>query len=63
MREAYRLQKNELQEQLKNKQKFLAVFFIYTGNELPEYDLISKKTGSALIRLLKIVDEDNPADT
>ena len=63
MREAYRLQKNELQEQLKNRQKYLAVFFIYTGNELPEYDLVFKKMGSALIRLLKTVHEDNPADT
>ena len=63
MREAYRLQKNELQVQLKQKQKQLAVFFIYTGNELPEYDLIFKKTGSALIRLLKTVHEDNLADT
>ena len=44
MREAYRLQKNELQVRLKQKQKQLAVFFIYTGNELPEYDLIFKKT-------------------
>ncbi len=62
MREAYRLQKNELQGQLKQQQKQLAVFFIYTGNELPEYDLIFKKTGSALIRLIKIVNENNPAD-
>ena len=63
MREAYRLQKNELQEQLKNRQKYLAIFFIYTGNELPEYDLVFKKMGSALIRLLKTVHEDNLADT
>ena len=59
MREAYRLQKNELQEQLKEQQKHLAVFFIYVGNELPEYQFIVNKIGNVLSRLLKITDENN----
>ena len=63
MREAYRLQRNELNEELKRHQKQLLVFFIYTGNELPEYQLIFNKTGSALNRLLKIVHENSLADT
>jgi len=63
MREAYRLQRNELGEQLKKHQKQMIVFFIYTGNELPEYEFIFEKTGSALNRLLKIVHENSLADT
>lgn len=63
MREAYRLQKNKLKEQLEQQQKQLAVFFVYTGNELPDYDLIFKKTGSALTRLIKITHENDLADT
>lgn len=63
MREAYRLQKNELREQLKKQKKQLAVFFIYTGNELPDYDLVFKKTNSALARLIKTAHETDLADT
>lgn len=63
MREAYRLQKSILQEQLKNKEKQLAVFFIYVGNELPDYPMVFEKTGSAIKRLIKIVNENTAADT
>jgi ribonuclease P protein component len=62
MREAYRLQKNDLQHQLSQNSKQLAVFFIYTGNELPAYDFIFEKTGNVLRRLIKITDEDNQAN-
>lgn len=58
MREAYRLQKNELQDQLVKQQKYLSVFFIYVGNELPEYSLIFEKTGNVLARLNKIISEN-----
>ena len=63
MRESYRLQKNELAEQLKNKQMQLAVFFVYVGNELPEYSLVFDRTGAALTRLLKLVNENTAANT
>ena len=58
MREAYRLQKNELQNGLLLKQKQLAVFIIYVGNELPEYQSIFDKTGNVLKRLIKITSEN-----
>jgi hypothetical protein len=57
MREAYRLQKNDLQNHLKQKEKQLAVFIIYVGNDLPEYDLIFDKTTHVLNRLIKTVNE------
>ncbi len=59
MREAYRLQKTNLQNQLNSQQKKLAVFIIYVGNELPEYQLIFDKTGNVLKRLIKITNEIN----
>lgn len=63
MREAYRLQKNELQNQLMQQHKYLAVFIIYVGNELPEYQFIFDKTGKVLNRLFKITDENTLANT
>lgn len=63
MREAYRLQKNELQTHVTQRQIKLAVFFIYVGNELPEYQDIFDKTGHVLKRLIKISDENSLANT
>jgi len=63
MREAYRLQKNALQEKLDAKESGLAVFIIYTGNELPDYETVHKKTGSLPGPLIKIADENFLVDT
>jgi ribonuclease P protein component len=52
-REAYRLQKQALYEWLREKDQTLAVFFIYTGKELPEYDIVREKIGLALQKLMK----------
>lgn len=51
LREAWRLQKNGLAAQLVASQKKLAVFIIYTNNELPAYPLLFEKTGLAIQRL------------
>ena len=63
MREAYRLQKNKLTSTLKDKEKCMAVFFIYTGNEIPAYKNVAEKMLSALNRLNKIADETIAAGT
>lgn len=55
MRESYRLQKNNLKNSLEKNSKNLAVFFIYTGNEMPKYEDVFDKIGSALKRLEGIV--------
>jgi ribonuclease P protein component len=52
-REAYRLQKNPLLQQLEEKRLSLAVFFIYTGKELPDYGTVTDKIGVALQKLIK----------
>jgi len=55
IREAYRLQKKELQENLKEKNLSMKVFFIFTGKELAEYKFVYSKVGVALQKLLEIV--------
>jgi ribonuclease P protein component len=60
LREAWRLQKSELQQLLEVQQKQLAVFVIYTANELPLYPLVYEKTGGILKRLKEKVDKTQP---
>jgi ribonuclease P protein component len=50
-REAWRLQKNELQQLLLAQQKQLAVFIIYTSNNIPVYADVFAKAGTILKRL------------
>ena len=55
MKEAWRLQKNGLQFYLKEQQKKLSIFFIYTGKELPDYKEVYDKTGKVIIRVQDII--------
>ncbi|MBI3882789.1 MAG: ribonuclease P protein component [Sphingobacteriales bacterium] len=57
MREAYRLQKEVLNNQN------LAVFFIYTGKEIPDYKLVSEKILLCIKRLQKIINEKRIENT
>ena len=52
-REAFRLQKEPLRERLEEKGLCLAVFFIYTGKDLPDYATVTQKIGVALQKLFK----------
>lgn len=54
MRESYRLQKISLKSKLDATNKNLSIFFIYTGNEIPEYATVYQKIGGALERLENI---------
>jgi ribonuclease P protein component len=51
MREAWRLQKNELQQLMATGEKHLAVFIIYTGNELPAYPHVYEKISNIIKKL------------
>ena len=62
-REAYRLQKNPLQETVKQKKIRLNLFFIYTGKELPVFNTVKEKVNVILNKLSKIVNESNSPDT
>jgi ribonuclease P protein component len=63
MREAWRLQKNILSDKINTSNKNLAVFIIYTGNELPEYELIFEKITAVIKRVLKIINETTVTNT
>ena len=58
MRESYRLQKNNLLNELQENHKSVAIFFIYTGNELPQYKDVFERFGSALQHLEKIIQRE-----
>ena len=54
-REAYRLQKQPLMDLLAEKGRSMALFFIYTGKELPDLITVKAKIGVALQKLIKEV--------
>jgi ribonuclease P protein component len=58
VREAWRLQKNELKEKLKTNNKQLNVFLIYTGKELPDFKTVKDKVAVALKKLADKIDEN-----
>jgi ribonuclease P protein component len=62
-REAYRLQKKELQDVLKQKDLQVNIFFIYTGKELPGFNTAKEKVNVILNKMIKIVNENNSAHT
>jgi len=51
MKEAWRLQKNELQTTLHEQRLKLNVFFIYTGRDLPAYDDIYNNMKKIILKL------------
>lgn len=56
-REAYRLQKMPFEELVQSKQLAFALFLIYTGKELPAYEVVSEKIAVILNRLIKTANE------
>ncbi len=63
IREAWRLQKNILAEKISSSNKNFTVFIIFTGNELPEYELIFEKITAVIKRVLKIINETTVTNT
>ena len=63
MRETYRLKKNELEQLLLQKKKRLAIFILYTGKEVPDYDLVNEKMNLILQKLQRITNEKTVANT
>ena len=57
MREAYRLQKNELHQFLNEQGRSLSVFFLYQGKDLPDYKDVFERMGIILKRLQKLSNE------
>jgi len=63
IREAYRLQKQPLQEGVMQEKLQLNIFFIYTSKELPAFNVVKEKVNLILNKLTKIVNENNSPDT
>jgi ribonuclease P protein component len=63
VREAYRLQKNQLHDLLQQEQKGLAVFFVFTGKEIPDQSFIFEKVGLALEQLKQRIHEAAPTNS
>jgi ribonuclease P protein component len=53
MREAYRLQKNEFEQLLVDQDRQLIVFFIFTGKELVEQQVVNAKMKTVLSLIVK----------
>jgi len=62
-REAWRVQKNELAEELKITGKQLNIFFVYNSKELPDFNSVKDKVALALKKLSSIINENNSSDT
>lgn len=60
IKEAYRLNKSNLIDELRKADKGLALFFIYTGKENPEYSIIQEKIKLLLKDLEELSLNDNP---
>ena len=59
-REGYRLQKGDLQKVLEERKLPIALFFIYTGKELPLYPAMHEKIGLILERLIREIQSGLP---
>jgi len=62
-REAYRLQKTQLQEATMEKNLQLNIFFIYTSRELPGFNIVKEKVNVILNKLTTIINENNSPGT
>jgi ribonuclease P protein component len=52
-----------LQEATMQKKLQLNIFFIYTGKELPAFNIVREKVNVILNKLTKFVNENNSPDT
>lgn len=57
MREAYRLQKHPLETALKSTQHSLAVFFVFSGKETADFEMIYRCIGKAINKLIQVTNE------
>jgi ribonuclease P protein component len=60
LREAYRLQKEELVFQVKEYKKSVHIFFVYTDKTIADFETVKTAMAKCLHRLSKIVQSENP---
>ncbi|MBC7948412.1 MAG: ribonuclease P protein component [Chitinophagaceae bacterium] len=54
MREAWRLQKSDLEEMIRSQKQSMHVFCIYTGKALPDYKEVFEKLTDVISKLVKV---------
>jgi ribonuclease P protein component len=59
MREAYRLQKNELERTLSEKAKGMQIFFLFAGKILPAQNEVMEDFNKIIKRLIRLSDENS----
>lgn len=59
LREAYRLEKQALLEDLQLQQKRISIFILYIDKELPSYELIRAKMKDSLAKLQQKLSKNN----
>ena len=62
-REAYRLQKKELESLVLKNENVLHLFFIYTAREMPQYEEIYIRLKQVLDKLVKNLNEKHSENT
>jgi ribonuclease P protein component len=62
-REAYRLQKNALQEKLNEKKLQLNIFFVYTAKEFTDFNTVKEKLKLILSKMLVITHENRSSNS
>jgi ribonuclease P protein component len=60
-REAWRLQKKDLEDCLRNRNQQWAVFVLYTGKDMPDYNQVYSKMRDILLKLTRLADENRTA--
>ena len=63
IKESYRLHRHLLEKVVLEKGIKLSVFFIYTGKELPDQELVTNKISVILQLLIKKLHESGPSNT
>lgn len=63
LREAYRLNKTALLQQVQSAGKQMAIFIIYTGNTIPEFPDLNQKMELILAKLIKATGETPSTDS
>jgi ribonuclease P protein component len=63
IREAYRLQKTELQQKMKEKKLQLNIFFVYTAKEFTELNKVMEKLKLILNKMIIIANENHSANS
>ncbi len=63
IREAYRLQKNSLQDVLQQQGRGLILFFTFTSKLMPDYATVNGAVQKSLNKLIKTIHEKGVADS